>query len=261
MSATGPLTVDGRSIGAADVVKELTHDQYLRFPPGEANGERRDVLGRLARVIFDAVNAGGSVRTLGKGLGPVVEGRHLMAWSARPAEQADWQAAGVAGALTPDSLLVGILNRAGNKLDPFLTAGAQLRLGRAGKDTDVIVEIRITNTVPDGEPPYVAGPAEGSGVGRNVYAGLVSVSLPGAARDSRVDGAPLLSVAGADGPSRVLALPVTLGQGGTTTVVVHFRLPGTRGVMRVEPSARVPTTAWTAGKLRWTDAAPFVLRW
>ncbi len=261
MTATGPVTVDGRTIGPADVVKELTHDQYLRFPPSEANAERRDVLGRLARGVFDAVSSGGSVRTLGKGLGPVVDGRHLMAWAARPAEQADWQAAGVAGTLTPQSLLVGVLNRAGNKLDPFLTVDAQLALARAGKDTDVTLDLNITNTVTDAEPTYIAGPADGSGVGRNVYTGFVSVSMPGAAREGRVDGASLLSVDGPDGPSQVVAVPVTVERGQTVTVVVRFRLPGSSGAMTVEPSARVPPVSWTAGKLRWTDAAPFSLRW
>ena len=54
----------------------------------------------------------------------VASGRHLMLWSRDPDEQAGWDAVQVAGTLKPNSMLLGLHNRGGNKLDQFLDVNA-----------------------------------------------------------------------------------------------------------------------------------------
>ncbi|HEX2193250.1 MAG TPA: DUF4012 domain-containing protein [Acidimicrobiales bacterium] len=261
LAATGPVVVEGREFDVDSVLQELLHDQYVRFSR-EATPERRQQLGKLARAVFERLGAGGlSVPELARGLLPAIEGRHVLAWSARPDEQQDWAVAGVDGSLTADSLLVAVNNRGGNKLDQFLDVSSGLEVAEAGRDTLLTVRVTLRNRTPTGEPRYIAGPAEGSGVGEGVYLGIVSLSLPGAALDAYVEGEREVAVAGPDGPGQVIGLQLAVGRGEQRTVVVRFRLPGRDGSVVVEPSARVPAITWTSGRLRWADSARHVVSW
>jgi hypothetical protein len=276
LTATGPVTIDGRDIGPDDVVDDLLHDQYVGVPP-EGLDQRREQLGRIAGAVFDDLDAGEwSAPHLADGLAEAAAGRHLLLWSAAAAEQAGWQALGVDGSVGPDSLSVAVLNRAGNKLDPFLGVSADLDFATAGPDTagpdtevpdtevpdtEVTLRIELHNDVPEGEPSYVAGPVPGSGAGEGVYLGILSVTLPGGARDARFDGVDQLAVAGADGPTRVVGFQLHLARGERRTVVARFRLPGSSGVVRVEPSARVPAIRWSSAGMTWSDFSTRVLTW
>ena len=261
LEATGPVVVEGRRFDAESVVEELLHEQYVRFSH-EETPERREQLGKLARAAFEALDAGhSSLAQLARGLLPAVDGRHILAWSSHRAEQDDWATAGIDGSLGSNSLLVGVLNRGGTKLDRFLRVSGDLEVAQAGPDTLFTIRITLANRVPDGEPRYVAGPVEGSGVGAGVYLGIVSVSLPGAAQDPRIDGVPALAVSGRDGPSLVVGYQLAIEPGQDQTVVVNFRLPGRRGEVLIEPSARVPPVPWRSGDLRWSDSAPRAVSW
>ncbi|MDQ4069042.1 MAG: DUF4012 domain-containing protein [Actinomycetota bacterium] len=261
LRATGPVEADGRWYSADSVVQELLHGQYVRFAPEEGE-DRREQLGRIARATFELLNAGRwSVADLARGILPAVRGRHLLAWSAHPREQEDWAVAGVDGSLRPESLLVAVLNRGGNKLDQFLEVSSELDVTQAGPDTFFTVRLTLANNTPGGEPEYIAGPSPGSGLEEGVYAGIVAVSLPGAAEDGRIDGVPELAVAGADGPSRVVGAPLQLRRGEQRTVVVRFGLPSREGQMTVEPSARAPAVRWRSGRLQWADDSPRVVSW
>jgi len=263
LQATGPVEVDGRTIDAASVVDDLLYGQYLRYPdPGSSDVERRETLGGLARAAFGALDAGGwSVAGLAQGMAPVVDGRHVLAWSARPDEQADWAAAGVDGSLRPDSLLVALSSRTGNKLDYFQRIAGAIDVAHAGDESLVTVRLRVRNTVPAGTPPSVSADIEGTGAGDGGYLGILSVNVPGAARNVRIDGVDDLAVAGPDGPTQVVGFFVHIPRGEERTVVVRFQLPGPEGVFRVEPSARVPGIEWTAGGRTWTDSEPEVVSW
>jgi hypothetical protein len=125
----------------------------------------------------------------------------------------------------------------------------------------VTVELRVWNTVPTGEPLSVSGDLENTGAGEGGYLAILSVTVPGASSDIRIDGVDQLAVAGADGPTQVIGVPFRIGRDEGRTFVVRFRLPGGQGVLRVEPSARVPGVEWTAGGRTWTDSALEVLRW
>lgn len=262
LAASVSVTTEGRTITADNVVEELLHAQYLRFPDAEQIPERREQLGGIARASFDALNGGPlSLPKLAEGFASAVRGRHLMAWSRRSEEQAAWVAAGMAGGLDKDSLLVAVLNRGGTKLDWFLGVSADLAFTPSGPNTDCTLRLVLDNRVPPGEPRYVAGPRTGSGVGPGVYLGIVSVTLPGSARDGRIDGVNQLAVVGADGPTRVVGFQVSVAPGESRTVVVRFVLPGRQGALTVEPTARVPEVTWTSQGRHWPDGESHRLAW
>jgi len=266
LSATGPVEVDGRQLSADTVVDEMLHGQYLRFPD-EATPERREEMGKIARAAFSALDQGDwSVSRLASGLARAGSGRHLLVWSREPAEQAAWASLGVDGALRPDSMLLSVLNRGGTKSDYFLSVTADVAMTASGDETEVVVTINLHNTMPVGEPQYVAGPyVEGpvitSGVGEGVHLGILTLDLPGAAHDARFDGVGQLAVAGRDGPCQVIGFQLALGRDEQRTVVARFRLPERRGSLRVEPAARIPPVRWRSGDSSWSDDRIRIVTW
>lgn len=262
LAAVGPVDVKGRTVGADDVVNLILHDQYVEFAADPLQEARREDLGVIAGAVMHAFeNREWPVDLLGRELAGAARGRHILAWSVRPAEQAGWVAAGIDGSLGEDSVMVGVLNRGGNKLDPFLRVAADLALHPAGDATEGVLRLTLRNEVPDGEPPYVAESTPESGVSEGTYVGLLSVSLPGDARSSRIDGEDGLAVAGGDGPTRVVAAPIQLSRAEERTVVVRFELPRRKGALWIEPAARVPAIEWTSRGQRWEDGAGHALRW
>jgi hypothetical protein len=158
-------------------------------------------------------------------------------------------------------MLVALSSRSGNKLDQYVHISSDLDIARRAGGASVTVRLTVTNEAPVGEPKIVTGATDGSGVGEGTYLGVLAVNLPGAARQGRIDGVSQLTVAGPDGPTRVVGFMLQLDRGQRRTVVVRFSLPGSSGVVRVEPSARVPPIAWANGALRWSDSQPHVVRW
>ena len=258
LRATGPITVDGRRVGAENVVDLLLHGQYVRF---DDRSDRKEELGQIARATVEVLGTRHpSLPNLGRSLHEAASGRHLMVWSREPVQQAGWRALGVDGALRPDSLLLSVVNRAANKLDQFLQVSADVSFAPQGRDTDVTVRVTLRNVTPNGEPRYVAGGDPASGVPANVYLGILSVNVPGASFGLRVDGRQDFAVAGPDGPTRVIGFQLRLDLGQTRTEVIRFTLPGGQGTVRVEPSARVPAIAWTGPAGPWTDGAAHEVR-
>ncbi len=262
LAATGAVTVEGHSIGADNAVRELLHDQYVRLPDLAQRDERREELGALAAATVAKLDTGSwSAAKLGEGLGAAARGRHVLAWSAREDEQRAWAAAGVSGDMGADSLLAASLVHGGSKLDQFLTVRGTLRLRPSGDHTDGTVELQIKNNVPTGEIPYIAGPHFGTGLAEGEYLGIATFNLPGDARDGRIEGVQELAVAGADGPMRVVGAEIRLVRGAERTLVAHFRLPGRHGVLKIEPSARIPAIDWRYGGEHWTDTGSHTVRW
>lgn len=260
--AVGPVEVEGRTVGADDVVDRLLHDQYLQFADDPAQTARREELGLIAGAVMQAVDTRDwKADELGRELAAAARGRHVLAWSRHEAEQAGWVAAGIDGSLREDSVLVAVLNRGGNKLDRFLRVGADLDLQRLGAVTRGVLTLTLRNQTPLGEPPYVAGPHPDSGAAEGEYVGLVAVSLPAGARDARFEGHDALAVAGPDGPTRVVAVPAQVPRDEEVTLVVRFELPYTGGSLRIEPTARVPGVAWSSGDDHWEDGGRHELRW
>ena len=261
LKATGPVSVGDRIINTDNVVDELLRGQYFRFSNDE-KVQRRDDLGQIASAAFDAFDAGGwSPSTLASALVTAARGRHVMAWSARPQEQAGWVGAGIDGSLRPDSLLVAVVNRAGTKSDAFLPVSARLEIRPAGSDTECTLTLELRNVIPPGQPSYISGPHPGSGAEKDEYLGILTVSLPGTAQEGRFDGVQSLAVAGQDGPTRVIGFQLSLKSGEQRSVVARFRLPGRHGSLRVEPTARVPGVDWSDGTEPWKDGRAHVLHW
>lgn len=255
LKATGPVN----EVNADNVVRLLLHDQYSVLTKGrtiDAQEARRDVLGGIARSIVDKLSKGPfDNATLASGLSDAAKGRHILAWSSRPAEQAAWEAAGVDGALSADSLGVALLNRGGNKLDQFTDVDVSLKLGEKAE-----LRVKLVNETPPNENVYVAGPFTGSGVAGGDYAGILSVTLPAFAYNVSVEGFDVFTASGRDGPAQVIAVPVTVKRGETVSFTVRFDLPR-RGSVRVEPSARVPASEWSTGTRKFRDSRSTRLSW
>lgn len=261
--ATGPVDVGGRTITADEVVPLLLHEQYLQFGSEPADkAVRREALGAIASAAFAALDRGGwSPTTLAGELAKVVGGRHLLAWSADPVEQRGWEAAGLDGDLGPDSVLVSVLNRGGNKLDWFLRSDAQLTTRPVGGSTEVTVRLRLRNTTPGRLPKYVAGPPFGESWPYGRYVGMVTFDVPGDATDVRIEGVPEPVVAGPDGAAQVVATMLALDPGAERELVVTFRRSGRHGAVVVEPSARFPGITWQYGAERWEDSRRRTAKW
>lgn len=248
LKATGPVQVGDRTVTADNVDDLLLHDQYEGIDSvADAQTARREQLGDIAKRAIEALQQRDwDLSGLASGLADAAQGRHLLAWSSRPDEQRAWTAAKLDGTLGANSLALAVLNRGGNKLDRFLDVEAKLRFEGKGDSAGAVLEVLLQNTTPDGEPGYVAGPYPGTGVGAGDYVGILSVNVPAKADAVTVEGRETFVAAGPDGPTKVVAVPVTVKKGAAQSVVIRFRLPSDHGTIRVEPSARVPAVRWTA---------------
>jgi hypothetical protein len=253
LAAVGPVDVEGKQLDATNAEQDLFREQYVGLSYDDAAQAGRS--GRLSAVAQGALEAidrpDVELARLAEELAGAARGRHLLAWAANPTMQQAWEAAGLDGALDADDLLVAVLNRGGSKLDQFLEVDAELAVDDGDDQTAVAVEIRLSNTASGGEAAYILGPDPSLDVAPGTYVGLLAVSLPGSARAGRVDGVEALAVAGADGPTRVVAVPVTLALGESKVFVLRFELPDGPGGLDVLSSARVPPARWQAAGRAW----------
>ena len=268
VEATGPVETEEGLLDAEHVPQVLLHDQYLAFTDAtrqewEVNAERREGLAELADAAIGAIDDGGyEASTLIRTMGDAIAGRHLLAWSTREDEQRAWEAAGMSGVLSEDSLLVSVINRGGNKLDWYLEVEAEITVESAGDGWDVAVELTLENTAPGDEPRYLQGPLPGSeGLEPAEYRGVLAVNVPGAARGSAFDDVDALAVVGADGPTRLVGFQLDLARGTSRQVVLRFHLPERVRSLRVEPSARVPAITWHYESEDWEDSASRTANW
>jgi hypothetical protein len=262
LGATGPVAVGGGVIDEATVVDRLLLDQYEGLHVDDPQAERREELGSMVLAVVGALEKGDySPWGLARALAKASRGRHALAWSANSQDQRTWESAGIDGSLGRGSLAVSILNRGGNKLDPFLAIEAGLDLRPVLDGTELTVRVKVANRAPTGLSPYVAGPHPRSGASEGDYLGIIAVNVPGAATDITLDGAATLSSSGADGPTQVVAAPVLVSRGQETSVSVQFRLPLSERSIHIVPSARVPPVPWESGPHRWHDDRPKVVSW
>lgn len=264
LSSTGPVKAGGRTISADEVLPLLLHDQYadIETLADADQAGRRELLGSIAASTIGALEGEDlDVASLSTALRNAVQGRHLLAWAPDDRSQLVWETAGVSGALEADSLVVSVLNRAGNKLDQFLEVDAHLRIRRSKGQGQGELRVTLRNRTPEGEVGYIAGLNPASGVAPGDYSGLLSVNLPGFVEEVKVESAPTFAAAGPDGPTTVVAWPVRIDRGSSVTEVIRFRLPAAADRHVVEPSARVPAIEWTAQGRSWTDNDRHQVRW
>lgn len=258
LRATGPVQVDGQTFSADNVMTRLLVDQYrnidLTKSTVEAQLERRENLAGVAQGAFSALDAGSwEPMTMVRELASAASGRHLLVWASKPDELELWRKAGLTGELTANSLMVSSSNVGANKLDQFIEIDAHLdhRVGNQGRDMEV--RLKMSNEMPGGLPGYVTGPTPGLGLTKGEYQGLLSVTVPGDAKDLRFEGKPPLVALGPDGPTNVIATKVQLKPGETREFTVKFTRSSQSRFTRVEPSARWPASNWTSAKLAWVD--------
>ena len=257
LAATGPVSVDGREVSADTVEEEIFVRQY------DEPDQQEEFLGELARATIEALDGGNwELATLADELRHAATGRHVLAWSARPSQQRAWEAAGIAGEVGDDSLLVSVINLGGNKLDQFLDVRSSIVVEDLDDDWLVTVKLRLRNATPEADlAQEIVGPFEGTSFEPGEYAGVVTANVPGSATDVGMEGGDLLIVNGEDGDTRVVGSWVQTLPGETEALRIQFRLPGDVRRLVVEPSARIPPVEWRAGRDRWVDEGRRTLRW
>ena len=281
LAATGPQQMGpGYTARADQILEDLMLRQYAFAERiGADDQARRDGLAAVASAVFGGVEAGGyRLSALADELAAASRGRHLLAWSADDAAEAGWTAAGIDGTVPGNGLMLGILNRGGNKLDQFLVTRAHVAVGSPRRsansgsgsrasavEREVTVTVDLENTTPDGAPGYVTGPPPDLAYVRGTYVGIATLTLPGDATAGSIDGADRLAVIGPDGPTGVIGVEVSLPQGAAQKIVFRFRLAGATGGLVVLPSARVPGVGWsvsgTSDDSSWTDQTSHSLTW
>jgi hypothetical protein len=271
LEVTGPVTLeDGSVVTAGDVVPYIVHDQYagltdateLSAAQAQAQQERQDELGDLARSVLDALeNETLDTKTLANAMTASASGRHILVWSKDPTAETAWEKGGVAGQLSPSSLLAAVINRGGNKLDQYLGVHVRLDIVPKGDKADATLTMDLSNNTPSGQSQFIAGPYPGLGTAYGEYIGLVAVNLPAGASHVRMGGRPRLAAEGVEGPTWLVASSVDVRQGDSEQVVVHFELSGAVRHLDVVPSARLSPVPWTYTGGSATDAAPFVVSW
>jgi hypothetical protein len=262
LDVTGPVVLpDGTTITADNVIEQILLKQYLGLDQtASTNGQRREELSIIARAALDALNKGGwDASKLVQTMKGAAAGRHILAWSSDPVQEAGWTGAGVDGTVPKNGVMVSLLSQGGNKLDQFVSTSVHVTSKATTVGIDVTLTVDLANTTPTGLPKYVAGPTNSPedptlGAPEGVYAGILSVDVPGPAGGSKINnGAVPAIAAGADGNNRVIAGRFSIARGQKETFTVTFTLPRSGGTMIVEPSARIPSEQWTFGKSHWTD--------
>jgi hypothetical protein len=254
----GDLRIDERN-----ALRYFFLDQYRGLGLPSSQDVRRDGLSDVVESLVATLERGDyEPGALLNELSISARGRHVLAWSRRASEQRAWEVLGVDGDVDPESMLVSIQNRGGNKLDQFLEVGGDISTRANGAGTDVSVTLTLDNQTPDNLAPYVSGPPENLYVQeKNLYVGLASITVPGDATQIRLEGGTYTMVTGPDGNNQVTVAWLEIPQGEQRELRLTYRLPGAVRKLRIDPSARVPPIEWTARDQKWTDGSSRTIEW
>jgi Protein of unknown function (DUF4012) len=163
MKFTGPVTVDalGGTLNASNVTDFLLREQYSRFPD---KAERVDFLEGVANTTFDRLTTGDlpGPRDVSTALSPVIDGHHLLLWSAHEDEQRYLRDQRIDGALpapTGDFLEVTQANANPNKLDAYLhrTIRYAVQPDPASGAVKATATVELHSDAPTGLSSYVSG--------------------------------------------------------------------------------------------------------
>ncbi|MCB0953662.1 MAG: DUF4012 domain-containing protein, partial [Microthrixaceae bacterium] len=255
LELTGPVTLEtGESVSADDVEHNLLVGQYRDF--GEDRDARRDRLGEVAKATLEAINEQAiSASDLLRAIRDLGTDRHLLMWSPHPAQQDAWESLDTDGQVPADGLMLSVLNRGGNKLDPYLDVTAAMTSETDGDLRHVAVDLTIENVAPADLPRYVAGPYPGSDLVAGEYKGIVALTMPSSAGDLGLSGGLPVAV-GIDGPNKIGATEIRVRPGETVTARFEFAVPEAQEELLVLPSARLPPTTWDFGSYSFEDGTP-----
>jgi protein-tyrosine-phosphatase len=165
LAATGPVKLPGgEQVTAANVVSLTMSEVYQRFGTG---GSQDAYLRRVAgAAVATFISGTGDPTALLAGLSRAARERRLLVYSAHPAEEADLDAAGLAGTLPTGAgpggsgpyAFVVLNNLAGNKMDYYLKRSVSYLQGRCtGSVRESQLTIRVGNSAPSAAalPDYV----------------------------------------------------------------------------------------------------------
>lgn len=162
LEAVGPVTMpDGEVISENNVVELTESTAYFRFPTDQA--ARKQYLQDIANAVVTKMTGQvKSPRKLLDAIGKAVSERRIAVWSSVPTEQKLLEQTPLAHVLPSDDApyaAVVVNNLGGNKLDYYLKTQVEYAADECRGDTRAsTVNVKLTNTAPDGElPDYVAG--------------------------------------------------------------------------------------------------------
>jgi hypothetical protein len=263
LGVVGDVTVGSQKVTAANSLRVLLHEQYRSFDTTGKNTARRDFLADVVQQVFAQLNAGsGSPQAVGSALADAAAGRHLLAWASNTRVQRAWSAVGMDGVLPDQSVAFALQNRGGNKLDYFQTisAIATATLSRSG--TDITMRFSIANSVPPGEPAYVAGQADPRRVNKpGVYVGIASINVPANATRVRLTGGDYDLVSGPDGNTQVVSQWLHIDPGAARRLTLSFHLPPGPRALAIVPSGRQPAILWHLRNAAWRDTRTQLITW
>jgi len=164
LRVSGPITVEGLRLTAANVAPVTLVDAYVRYAAD--NLARRAFLEKTARATFTAFRGALAARpgALVSALALAARGRHLQVYSRDPALERAVEDLGIAGGTaapaTGDYLMPVAINTGGNKLDAFLRRTLRYRVTlEPDGGARANASITLRNGAPaHGLPRYIAGP-------------------------------------------------------------------------------------------------------
>jgi Protein of unknown function (DUF4012) len=244
---TGAVELGGAARTGDELRRYILHDQYVPVPGAAWGAERHDAMLDLTESVFAKLangegDAGQVVATLAR-LGTA---RHVLFWSANPAEQRAAKAAHVDGSLGDDAVFVGLSNRGANKLDYYVASEATVsQTTLADGSVDVAVDLTIRNVAPlTGESQYVIGPSTSHVKNAGEYAGYLTVMAPRGTSDAALGGEGAPIVDGYDDGHPVVGRLIHISAGETWTGRWTFRMSDARTIMPA-PSARPIEVVWS----------------
>jgi hypothetical protein len=259
LSVVGPVTTDGFTYNANNVLAQILYTNYLLYPTTESTNTRRDVQSDVARAAFDALQSRSySLPALAQQLQLAAKGRHLLAWSPNPDEEHLWTKLGAGGQLGADDLMVSVQNVSASKLDFFIKPIVTIGVQQFSDHQSVDMYVTMANPRRPVTSAYIEG-------------GLNCCVLPG---DQRVyllfylpktaynltSYQPHFSTVGHDGPMQVVGMIYIVPYGQTTTVHISFYLPPSQTAVTVVPSARLTPEIYSVnGHITVADTVPVKL--
>lgn len=260
LEVVGPVEVEGRPYDADTILSYALAGQYEEFDDGVAQEERRELVAAIARA---AVNAMGErswdplelIRTLR----PTAEGRHLLAYSEDPLQQAMWSTIGVDGEVSGDELMVNLAGLGAHKLDPFVSLSVTGGVDAAA--SRLVLDVEITNATPPGISEFADGVPSAFGAESGTYIGRLAVFTPGTTEGVTVDPGQPLEAAGPDGPLFVTAFRLQIPAGERQTFRFEVDLQDDTPSVEVMPSSRIPPVTWSVDGQTWQDTEARVIQW
>ncbi|HEY5173601.1 MAG TPA: DUF4012 domain-containing protein, partial [Acidimicrobiia bacterium] len=227
LSLTGAVHVPGLpvTLNAQNVASFVLRDEYTLIRNRDV---RIDLLGDIARAVFDRLTSGQSAQPSGFGnaLSPAIRTGDLALWFRDAREQALVRRIGADAALPPvngDSFGVIVQNGGANKIDEYLhrTVGYAATVTAATGSVHAHAVVALRNAAPaSGLPSDAIGNEVGLPVGTNRL--YLSLYTPFALERATLDARPLALLAERELGRNVYSAFVDIPPGGTRTITLDL---------------------------------------